>query len=68
MDDRRGVVDAKRMLAPFRINVLVCDNRRALYAVPGREARFLERSPWDLCCAGIEENWMTGSAIGWLDG
>lgn len=53
-----GVVDAKRMLAPLRIKVLVCENRRALCAAPGRDARFLESSPWAWCCTGIEENCM----------
>ena len=54
----RGVVDAKRMDAAFRIKVFVCESRRAVYDVPGRDARFLERSPWARCCAGVEENWM----------
>lgn len=52
----RGVVDANRMPAAFRIKVFVCENRRAVYDVHEREARFLERSPWALCCAGVEEN------------
>lgn len=65
-----GVLDAKRMPAPFRINTFVLENWDLVYAL-GIEAAGLGRSGlarMGPCCTVEEENWQSQQLPGFPGG